>query len=236
MGAPALLVGSQKRIPVAAWWHTLLLTVILLGIAVGGALFQTSPIPKTQPAHNVFPLYMAVLASELVLLYAVWMGIRRTGTTLSSLIGGNWRTAQDVLTDILLAIGFWALLIAVSGAWDRLGSVGGPMRSINTLLPREPVEAVAWVLLSIVAGMVEEITFRGYFLRQFEALTQTRWAAVALQAILFGVAHGYQGLTACLKITLIGIMFGVLAVWRKSLRPGVIAHVWTDIASGLLGV
>jgi membrane protease YdiL (CAAX protease family) len=232
----ASLDESRKRIPIAPWWHTLLITVILLGIAVGGAMFQTSRIQVTQSVHNVFPLYMSVLVSELVLLYAVWRGIRQTGTTLGGLVGRNWRTPGDVLRDVLLAIGFWAVVIAASGAWDRLSPVAGPLHSINPLLPRGVGESVTWILLSIVAGIVEEIVFRGYFLRQFEALTQTQWAAVTLQAVLFGVTHGYQGLAACIKITLIGVMFGVLAVWRKSLRPGIIAHAWTDIASGVLGI
>jgi hypothetical protein len=28
---------------------------------------------------------------------------------------------------------------------------------------------------------------------------------------------------------LFGVLFGLLAVWRKSLRPCMIAHAWTDI-------
>jgi hypothetical protein len=31
------------------------------------------------------------------------------------------------------------------------------------------------------------------------------------------------------RIMLFGVLFGLLAVWRKSLRPGMIAHAWSDI-------
>jgi hypothetical protein len=37
----------------------------------------------------------------------------------------------------------------------------------------------------------------------------------------------------CLRITGFGLLFGCLAEWRKSLRPGMIAHAWTDIFAGL---
>jgi hypothetical protein len=30
------------------------------------------------------------------------------------------------------------------------------------------------------------------------------------------------------------MLFTLLSEWRKSLRPGIIAHAWTDLASGLL--
>jgi membrane protease YdiL (CAAX protease family) len=50
-----------------------------------------------------------------------------------------------------------------------------------------------------------------------------------MQALLFGVSHGYQGLSSTVKITIYGGLFGLLAVWRRSLRPGIAAHVLTDI-------
>ena len=56
-----------------------------------------------------------------------------------------------------------------------------------------------------------------------------------LQSILFGVSHGYQGIGAMLRISVLALAFGFVAVIRRSLRPGIIAHAWTDIASGLLG-
>ena len=96
------------------------------------------------------------------------------------------------------------------------------------------MEGALWVLLSISAGFSEELAFRGYLQRQFTALTGRTSQALLLQAAVFGIAHGYQGLQACLAIALYGALFTLLALWRKSLRPGMIAHAWTDIASGLL--
>jgi len=39
---------------------------------------------------------------------------------------------------------------------------------------------------------------------------------LGLQAVLFGVSHGYQGLGPCLGITAYGLLFGLLAEGRKS--------------------
>ncbi len=117
-------------------------------------------------------------------------------------------------------------------AW-QWGFGPDPAASIQALLPRRSIEILLWIGVSISAGVVEETVFRGYFQRQFEALTRSRAAALILQAALFGISHGYQGSRACFKIVVYGVLFGALALWRKNLRPGMMAHAWTDIAAGI---
>ena len=34
-----------------------------------------------------------------------------------------------------------------------------------------------------------------------------------------------------ITITLLGLLYGILAQWRKSLRPGIISHAWSDIVN-----
>jgi uncharacterized protein len=55
-----------------------------------------------------------------------------------------------------------------------------------------------------------------------------------LQAFLFGIAHGYQGLQATVLIILLGLLYGLAAVQRRSLRPIILAHAWSDMYSGYL--
>ena len=35
-------------------------------------------------------------------------------------------------------------------------------------------------------------------------------------------------------ISVFGVFYGVLSIWRKSLRPNMVAHAWGDIFSGIL--
>jgi membrane protease YdiL (CAAX protease family) len=112
----------------------------------------------------------------------------------------------------------------------------GQAASIQTFLPQRAVEILLWIGVSMSAGVCEELVFRGYFQKQFEALAHSRWAAFFLQAMLFGIAHGYQGIEACVKIACFGGVYGLFALWRKSLRPGMIAHAWSDVLSGIFGI
>jgi membrane protease YdiL (CAAX protease family) len=105
----------------------------------------------------------------------------------------------------------------------------------RSLLPQGVTESVLWILLSLSAGFCEEITFRGYFQRQFEALTGSKGVALVMQAALFGIAHAYQGLWSALAVTAYGALFGAIALWRGSLRAGMVAHALTDVLLGLGG-
>jgi membrane protease YdiL (CAAX protease family) len=92
-----------------------------------------------------------------------------------------------------------------------------------------------WVMLALTAGICEEILFRGYLQRQFAALTKSTAAGLVLQGLAFGAAHGYQGVKYMCIIAVYGCLFGLLAIWRHSLRPGMMAHFIQDSVGGLAG-
>ena len=228
---------SQNTKAVAPWWHTSLLVAFFLLLTLAGFIFQhRSGSQETilPQQRNLAPLYLYLILGQWVLLYYVWkVGLRRTGTKLRDLIGGSWPRVVNVLRDVVLAIALWTIWLLIQLAWDRVfGS--GHASSISSLLPRRTIELVLWVALSISAGICEEAVFRGYLLRQFQAWTRSFLIAVLLQAVLFGVSHGYQGVAATLKITVFGCLFGLVAGWRQSLRPGMIAHALTDVLAVVL--
>lgn len=89
---------------------------------------------------------------------------------------------------------------------------------------------LGWVLpLALFVGLWEELVFRGFLLGRLRVAFPNRAGlAIAVSAILFGAGHGYQGLLGFVQTTSVGIAFGVLTVWRKSLWPAVIAHLAID--------
>jgi len=245
IAAPPLQATDTQRIqsriqdPVAPRWHTALFVTLFLALAISGAFFQHRARSQPGMLHQhpqMVPLYLSLIALEWGLFLYVWRGgLRRTGTSLRELIGGRWASPRDVLVDCGLAIGLWTVWSVVETLWDRWS---GPAHaaSIQTLLPQRAFEILLWIGVSISAGICEEFVFRGYFQRQFQAYSHSRWIALLLQAMLFGIAHGYQGIEACVKISLFGLLFGLLALWRRSLRPGMIAHAGGDILSGIFGI
>lgn len=232
---------QEERKFVAPIWHTILIIVVLLGNSfVSGSLAskvtgaQASAITDKQ---RIFQ-YAFTIGFEFLLLFLIWIGLRLKRTRFSDLIGGRWRTPEAFLIDVGIAAGYWVVAFAVL---LLLGYVLGLTKGAQVQEAKKLAEALAprslyafgvFVLLSTVAGFVEEILFRGYLQRQFAAITGSVYAAIVLQAIVFGAGHGYEGTRRMILIFVYGLMFGLLARWRKSLLPGMVAHAWHDSFEG----
>ncbi|MGA9183947.1 MAG: type II CAAX endopeptidase family protein [Candidatus Acidiferrales bacterium] len=228
--------GARDRALVAPLWHTIALVAFLFASVAwqGYKLHAFGPRPFVV-AHRV-PMYLATIAFEWALFGFVWLfGLRPTHTPVRSIIGGRWHGFGDVMKDIGIAFIFW---VAVAGLLIicrlALGANPTAERAVRALLPQTLVETLLWVALALSAGICEEFVFRGYFQRQFYALTGSDAAAVALQAIVFGAAHAYQGYRGVITITLYGVFFGILVILRRSLRPGMIQHFLQDASVVLL--
>jgi len=246
--------GSLR--PIARPRHTVYLLLAVFAFAAVGAV-RAGQVAQAPP-HSRVPQYLVLLLAEWGLFYYAAMGPRRAGVPLSEIFdvrGWSFRPAGSsdpseapakvrvgparLLGTLLLAGAFWIaaglILAGVKRATDLLGgaTAAEAQRTSRLLIPHGGVEAVLWVPLSISAGICEEFVFRGYLQRQLAALTKSPVAGLLLSALVFGVAHGYQGVSSVVVITVFGVLFGILAHLSRSLVPGIIAHAWQDLASGL---
>jgi membrane protease YdiL (CAAX protease family) len=99
------------------------------------------------------------------------------------------------------------------------------------MLPSNRTEIALWIVMAITAGICEETVFRGYLQQQISAWSGHVVVGVVGQAVVFGVAHAYQGWKKVALIFVWGCAFGALAWLRKGLRANMIAHAVLDIVS-----
>lgn len=218
----------------AAPRHTAVLIAILLLAALAGAWLQRRPGPGAgiaQEHRGAIGIYLTAMALDWALFFYVWVFVRKGGTRLRDLVGGSWNP-KSIALDVAIAAPFWIVWELTARA---VHSLLGPSnaRTVDILLPRSPLELLVWIGLSLTAGFCEEAVFRGYLQEQFYALTGSAAVAVLAQAVLFGIAHGYQGIKNVIVITVLGLLYGFLALGRGNLRPGMIAHAWSDAYGGL---
>lgn len=125
-------------------------------------------------------------------------------------------------------IGSNVILIALSGVMHS-----GPNANLTRMLPHSHIEILLWVLVSLSAGICEEITMRGYLQKQFGGLLKNATAAIFAQGVIFGLVHAYQGPKQMFSIAVLGCMLGWMAEWQRSLRPGMLAHFMQDVIGGI---
>ena len=236
--APVSVAIPSRPSAVAPVWHTVVLLIVMAGTSFLSAR-RISHIDPAIPRSHI-PQYLQVIASQWVLVGFIVLGLRRSGFSLRQLVGGRWESFDDVLIDILVAAGYWIVGIAVVATGKlamgllHASSLADIKRTFGFIAPHGAAEIMLWVVLCISAGFCEEVIFRGYLQRQFIAWTASGPAGIVICGIIFGAAHLYQGRSQMVLLALYGTLFGILAYVRKSLRPGIIAHAWQDILTGLI--
>lgn len=144
----------------------------------------------------------------------------------------SWRGPAVGLLVFLLWIGGAHFLAPEAAMPAQLAALSPPLRA-------------TWIASRIVAAVLtvpfaEELAYRGYLLRRlssedFESVPfeSIRWPALAVTAVVFGLAHGALWLPGIAA----GLAFGLVVVRRGSLGEAVAAHAATNalIAVGVLG-
>ncbi|MDB5707406.1 MAG: Abortive infection protein [Sphingomonas bacterium] len=220
---------------VASRRHTIILCAIVLAIAAAG--YAATLQPPGGGSHGTaapggMALYLPLLIVEWGFFLYARAGLRRQGTSIARVISARPLTGRAWLIDIALGAGLFAVLLGVEWLLD-LGLGSADNAGAEPLLVRRAIDIPLWIMLSMSAGFVEEFVFRGYLQRQFGALLRCPWCGVVAQALLFGLAHGYQGPLLVVRIAVLGLVFGMAAKTRQSLVPGSIAHAAMDVAGGL---
>lgn len=128
-----------------------------------------------------------------------------------------------------ISVGWTLLVWAVT--MPALEHVTGRRQDLGMF---EDVEGNLGLLAALVlaswtlAAVGEELAYRGFVLTRLrELLPRRAWAvpaAVVLTALLFGLAHGEQGIVGVTLATLDGVLFGVLRCRYRTLWASVLAH------------
>jgi uncharacterized protein len=231
----------QRAPQIASWRHLVGFLLIGAGMVALGFLAQHVPTgggAGDSSGHlgrhsQAIHIYLAAILMDWALLYYCWVGVHRRGGNLKTLSGGRWTSWKSLATDVGIAVPFWVLW---EGAAYGVHWLLGPSsaRSVDSLLPQTLLEILIWIATSMTAGICEEMAFRGYVQRQFHALTGSVFMAVLGQGLMFGLVHSYQGWKNVIVISVLGVLFGILAAWRRNLRTNIMVHAWADVWSGWL--
>lgn len=136
-----------------------------------------------------------------------------------------------------LATSFLARLAAVAVS-VALIAISEELAGTNTEVFEEYDEQWALVVLFAVSALAfapffEELFFRGLVQRSLESVLPA-WAAIALQAGVFGLFHlggtegaGNVGVIAATAAA--GVLFGVVARRYHRLGPGIAGHAWFNL-------
>jgi membrane protease YdiL (CAAX protease family) len=171
--------------------------------------------------------------SFLAVLGAAWITLRRPVEDLGFVSPGGagfWIGLVLLIIMIGVLLHSWRSARKATGAETALQT--GYARKIVQFIPQSALELRNFVGVSITAGIVEEIVYRGFvlwYLVQFMPL----WAAVIVSSVAFGLGHGYQGANGAMRAGLVGFAFALFYVGTGSIWLPIVAHALLDILQGV---
>lgn len=203
-------------------------------IAIQGSLTLTrTPLANALGVAGLRESVILRIAFSTVLLWSLfgvgWALLRLQNLTLSDI---GWRRTATRRG--------WAAALAVALAHVAI-LMSGPLAGVPTLSDWSPFRVGVAVSAALSAGICEETLFRGFVMRQAQALQWPSWAQVTLSAGLFGMGHlgwgstthGFSWLAAIGSViwtTGLGAMLAVaFLIGRRSLTPVITAHGLIDL-------
>lgn len=154
-------------------------------------------------------------------------------------IGRWWRSLIDDTGGLVPGFASGVAVALVGGtivavALARRSESVPMIGDIGALLPRNRPELVLGALLSINAGIVEELLFRLAVPALIFGATGSALAALIGSVLLFGALHFYQGWPGMVGATVIGALLMVLYLASGSILVAIVAHALIDLRSLVL--
>jgi membrane protease YdiL (CAAX protease family) len=122
----------------------------------------------------------------------------------------------------------------------RMGRSNSPLRRplqdlAERILPQSTQERIPFLALAVTAGLCEEFLYRGFAIAALGRAGLPAAAVIFLSALIFGLAHLYQGRSGLISTMVLGLLFGISRIAIGSLVPVIAWHTGVDVAAGVAG-
>jgi membrane protease YdiL (CAAX protease family) len=218
----------------------ILLIFLVLGVIVPWRgrkrLQQLMAKPRVESGERL-SLYFSTIAFQwIAAAVAAWRAWAHgyTATQLGLAIPGRFG---------LLAITVCGAALIVTLQWLNLRRMGrsasplrGPLQALaERILPQSTKELISFLALALTAGVCEEFLYRGFAMAVIGKTGLPTGVVILSSAILFGLAHLYQGRAGFMSTMVLGILFGISRAALGSLLPVIAWHVGVDVVAGMAG-
>jgi membrane protease YdiL (CAAX protease family) len=143
-----------------------------------------------------------------------------------------WPPLSAILAGAVMLV---AAVAIMRPRWRRAVEHRTPLgaRILHLYMPANAVERAWWIAVAVLAGISEEITWRGVQTALLSNLIGRLWIAAIVCAISFGVAHMIQGWKSSVIVVFFALGFQALVWLSGSLYVAMAVHTAYDIVAGL---
>ncbi|MFN8587463.1 MAG: type II CAAX endopeptidase family protein [Candidatus Eisenbacteria bacterium] len=222
-------------------FDVLLLVLILVGLPARAwfAMRALRDAPEAElPARRSAAWTRAVLSQWLLVagVLALWVWQRR------------WWTALNVAArfgpfEVGMLVGVAILVVLLDRQRRTLASqpemverLRARLLPVEHLMPATRAEYPRFAVLAVTAGVCEELLFRGFVTWALAHVMPSYTVAALVQAVLFGIAHVYQGPRGVLTTGLVGVFLTTIVWLTGTLWIAMLVHALMDLNAGDLAI
>jgi membrane protease YdiL (CAAX protease family) len=175
-----------------------------------------------------------VMLSDLALVTLVCFFLWHNGEKFSRI---GW-VSKKYVTEIIIGVLLYLPLIyglSFAEQWLQSAGLSFPKGHIPSFLePTGTAQQIVATFMIMVVAVSEETIFRGYLILRFKSITGSLFATVVLSSIIFSIGHGYEGVGGVIIVGIMGAVFAVIYLWRKSLVAPIVMHFMQDFLAIVL--
>lgn len=177
---------------------------------------------------------VATIFRDLGLVSLILFFLWRDGENVERIGWSLRRAGREAALGVALFVPFvlGATLLERGLLWVGLSRPATPLRYF--LEARGGAELLLAVVLVAVVALAEETIFRGYLMLRFQAVLRGPARAVLLSSVIFSLGHGYEGSAGLVTVGVMGIVFAIIYLWRRSLVAPIVMHFLQDFLSIVL--
>ena len=211
-------LAAAGEVVLCSGFPTQLTLVVLLGLLGAG---------PTDGAGELSLAYVVTLSlvDAAVILALVWMLMRAHGEHPVAVMVGRRPIRSELLLGLALVP---AALLVVAAAFAVLSRIAPELRNVpeNPLeaLITTPAGALTFAAVAVVAGGLREEVQRAFILRRFEQHLGGAAVGLVVFSVAFGLGHLVQGRDAAIITGLLGALWGLLYLARRSMVAPFACH------------
>ena len=122
------------------------------------------------------------------------------------------------------------MLLKLRGNSEARGKLMKAMAALWFILPVTREERRWFFVVSITAGVCEEVVYRGFLIHYLMGAPAGIGVtlAVVVSSVIFGIGHIYQGVRGAIGTAILGFVFAVLFVVTGNLAAPILLHAAID--------
>jgi len=214
----------------------LIVTIIIGGIFPVYSIMEGSKVKNylIDKPDKLIEVYKSTFIYQLILVGLVGLAFYFNSESIDVIGLAFLNNPLDSIFLIAASLLFFWIVHSITPSVKNLKKIKKKYAKIYYLVPKTPGEYKFAIFLSFVAGICEEIIYRGFLFWQL-TLYMPFYLAVVITNIIFGLLHWGTGKENAISTFVLGMIYSALSIYFDSLWPAILAHILTDLYSISIG-